>query len=416
MMYLDRHASGKYLTYDPEVSKIIQAEEDRQFNTIELIASENFASAWTRAAQGSIFTNKYAEGYPKHRYYGGCVNMDSAEDLAIKRITELFGCKYANVQPHAGCPANMAVYFALLKPGMKIMSMRLDQGGHLSHGSPVSFSGQLYNIVHYPLNKETEMIDYEVIEELATKEKPDLILCGASAYPRIIDFERIGSIAKRVGAISMADVAHIAGPIVAGLHPNPFPHMDVVTSTTHKTLRGPRGGIILTNDEEIIKKINKTIFPGIQGGPLMHVILAKAVAFGEALRPEFKDYQKRVLQNCKIFCDAMAKHGWRIVSGGTDNHLFLVDLRSHNVDGVFAQDRLDEVNITANRNGVPYDPNPPYKPSGMRFGTAAMTTRGFNGEAFIETARLVTDALLSKRSNEEIKKDVAATINKYCTN
>jgi glycine hydroxymethyltransferase len=277
--------------HDPEVDKIIKSEEARQKNTIELIASENFVSPWVMAAQGSVFTNKYAEGYPGKRYYGGCTNMDSIEALAIDRVCHLFGCKYANVQPHSGCQANMAVYFSLLKPGDTILSLKLDHGGHLSHGSPVSFSGQFYRIINYLLNPETEQIDYNVINEIAQKEKPTLILCGASAYSRTIDFSRIGDIAHSVGAISMADIAHIAGLIATGLHPHPFPSIDIVTSTTHKTLRGPRGGIILTNNEEYIKKINKTVFPGIQGGPLMHVILAKAVAFGEALKPEFKEYQ-----------------------------------------------------------------------------------------------------------------------------
>lgn len=415
MMELDRFTSAKFVAYDPEVCEIIKAEENRQINTIELIASENFTSPWVRAAQGSLFTNKYAEGYPGKRYYGGCVNMDTAESLAIARICKLFNCSFANVQPHSGCQANMAVYFSLLKPGAKILSLKLDHGGHLSHGSPVSFSGQMYNVVHYPLDPETERINYETLEKIAQEERPDLILCGASAYPRNIDFERIGNIARSVGAISMADVAHIAGLIVAGVHANPFPHIDVVTSTTHKTLRGPRGGIILTNSEEIIKKINKTIFPGIQGGPLMHVILAKAVAFGEALQPEFKEYQQKVVINCKAFADEMAKLGWRIVSGGTDNHLFLVDLRSKGVTGVFAQDELDKVNITANRNGVPYDPMPPYKPSGLRLGTAAMTTRGFDEEAFRRVAHLITQTLTGVTDHDTIRKEVKILLKKYDT-
>jgi len=399
--------------HDDEVNTILQAEDKRQNETIELIASENFASPWVRAAQGSIFTNKYAEGYPGKRYYGGCNNMDTAESLAISRACKLFNCSYANVQPHSGCQANMAVYFSLLKPGDKILSLKLDHGGHLSHGSPVSFSGQLYNVVHYPLDPETEMIDYDVIEEIAQKERPNLILCGASAYSRIIDFEHIGSIARSVGAISMADIAHIAGLVSVGLHPSPFPAIDVVTSTTHKTLRGPRGGIILTNNEEYIKKINKTIFPGIQGGPLMHVILAKAVAFGEALKPEFKEYQNNVIKNAKAFCEAMKMYGWRIVAEGTDNHLFLIDLRSRNVDGVWAQDHLDSVNITANRNAIPYDPQPPYKPSGLRLGTPAMTTKGFNEKAFELTADLITRALTEKDNDEEIILEVQALLDQY---
>jgi glycine hydroxymethyltransferase len=303
----------------------------------------------------------------------------------------------------------------LLKPGDKVLSLKLDHGGHLSHGAKVSFSGQFYNFVHYPLNKETEMIDYDDLERIAKEEKPQLILCGASAYSRTIDFNRIGDIAHSVGAISMADIAHIAGLIAVGQHPSPFPAIDVVTSTTHKTLRGPRGGIILTNNEEYIKKINKEIFPGIQGGPLMHVILAKAVAFGEALQPEFKEYQEKLVKNCKAFCQAMKDLGWRVVSGGTDNHLFLIDLRSFNVDGVWAQDALDAVNITANRNAIPYDPMPPYKPSGLRLGTAAMTTRGFDEEAFKIVANLITYTLREIKPQDEIRAKVKDLLTKYDT-
>lgn len=389
---------------------IIKSEEARQKNTIELIASENFVSDDVMEAQGSVLTNKYAEGYSGRRYYGGCKHIDQAEDLALQRLRTMFACEYANVQPHSGSQANMAVYFALLKPGDTILSMELSHGGHLTHGSNVSFSGEMYNFVHYPLDKDTERIDYEKIEELAKKHNPKLILCGASAYSRIIDFERIGNIAHSVGAITMADIAHIAGLVVAGLHPSPFPHIDVVTSTTHKTLRGPRGGIILTNDKSISEKIDKTIFPGIQGGPLEHVILAKAVAFGEALKPEFIEYQKQVIKNAKVFAEAMEAYGWRIISGGTDNHLFLIDLRSHNVEGRWAQDALDEVNITANRNSIPYDPKPPYNPSGMRLGTPAMTTRGFKEHHFVKTARLITQTLLKTESPKKIRKGVESLL------
>lgn len=405
-----------FIMDDPQVAKIIEAEEDRQLNTIELIASENFTSHVVRSAQGSILTNKYAEGYPGRRYYGGCENVDTAESLAIQRACDIFGCNFANVQPHSGSQANMAVYYALLDDGDTILSMELAHGGHLSHGSPVSFSGKQYNIVHYPLDKETGKINYETLEELADIHRPNLILCGASAYSRTIDFSRISEIARKYDAISMADIAHIAGLVVAGLHPTPIGHMDVVTSTTHKTLRGPRGGLILTDNETYAKKIDKTIFPGIQGGPLMHVILAKAVAFGEAMRPSFKQYQEDVIKNSKFFCRAMKDLGWTIVSGGTDNHLFLVDLRSNGckLNGKEAQDLLDSVNITANANSIPYDPNPPYRPSGMRFGTPAMTTRGFDEEAFLSTAECITDTLLGLEDSKVIKERVATLIETYC--
>lgn len=395
------------IIHDLEAEQILYNEDIRQSNTIELIASENFVSKDVMAAQGSIFTNKYAEGYPSHRHYGGCTNMDTAENLAIERVKELFGCEFANVQPHSGSQANMAVYMALLQPGDTVLSMELDHGGHLSHGAKFSFSGKLYNFIHYPLDPVTEQIDYEKLEQIAMAEKPKLILCGASAYSRTIDFERIGNIARSVGAISMSDIAHIAGLVISGDHPSPFPHIDVVTSTTHKTLRGPRGGIILTNNEEYAKKINKTIFPGIQGGPLMHVILAKAVAFGEALRPEYKEYVHKLVRNCKVFCQAMKVQGWRIVSDGTDNHLFMVDLASRGITGNFAQDRLDEVNMTANKNLIPYDKSTQKDPSGLRLGTAAMTTKGFDGDDFIKVAELITDALLDRRSLDDIRSDVA---------
>ncbi len=399
-----------FASHDLLVAEIIQKEEDRQLNTIELIASENFASDQVRAAQGSIFTNKYAEGYPGQRYYGGCVNMDLIENLAIERACNLFGCEYANVQPHSGSQANMAAYYAVLSNNATILSMELSHGGHLTHGAKVNFSGKQFKFIHYPLDKKTEQIDYDLLEDIAIDTKPDLILCGASAYSREINFKRIGEIAKKVNAISMADVAHIAGLIIAGFHQTPFPYIDIATSTTHKTLRGPRGGLILTNDGGYIGKINKAVFPGIQGGPLMQVILAKAIAFGEAQDPEFVRYIGNIVRNTKAFADAMDKEGWRIISGGTDNHLFLIDLKSHDVMGKWAQDTLDEVNITANMNAIPYDKQSPKNPSGLRLGAAAMTTRGFGVEDFEITARLITDTLLKRRDNKDIRVDVAALL------
>ncbi len=365
---------------DPEVAAAIEAELQREQDGIELIASENVVSEPVLIAQGSILTNKYAEGYSGKRYYGGCQCVDVAEDLAIERAKKLFGAKFANVQPHSGSQANTAVYFALLTPGDTVMGMSLADGGHLTHGSPVNLSGKYYHFVPYGLDPETERLNYDKIEEQVKEVKPKLLVAGASAYPRIIDFERLSDIAHRNGALFMVDMAHIAGLVAAGDHPSPVPYADVVTTTTHKTLRGPRGGLILTNNEEIAKAINKAIFPGIQGGPLMHIIAAKAVCFGEALTPEFKEYQHRIVKNAKVLADALLEEGFDLVTGGTDNHLMLVDLRPMKITGKEFEKRLDEVHITVNKNAIPNDPEKPFVTSGVRVGTPAVTTRGF-GEA-----------------------------------
>ena len=365
---------------DPEVAAAIEAELQREQDGIELIASENVVSEPVLIAQGSILTNKYAEGYSGKRYYGGCQCVDVAEDLAIERAKKLFGAKFANVQPHSGSQANTAVYFALLTPGDTVMGMSLADGGHLTHGSPVNLSGKYYHFVPYGLDPETERLNYDKIEEQVKEVKPKLLVAGASAYPRIIDFERLSDIAHRNGALFMVDMAHIAGLVAAGDHPSPVPYADVVTTTTHKTLRGPRGGLILTNNEEIAKAINKAIFPGIQGGPLMHIIAAKAVCFGEALKPEFKEYQHRIVKNAKVLADALLEEGFDLVTGGTDNHLMLVDLRPMKITGKEFEKRLDEVHITVNKNAIPNDPEKPFVTSGVRVGTPAVTTRGF-GEA-----------------------------------
>ena len=365
---------------DPEVAEAIEAELQREQDGIELIASENVVSEPVLIAQGSILTNKYAEGYSGKRYYGGCQCVDVAEDLAIERAKKLFGAKFANVQPHSGSQANTAVYFALLTPGDTVMGMSLADGGHLTHGSPVNLSGKYYHFVPYGLDPETERLNYDKIEEQVKEVKPKLLVAGASAYPRIIDFERLSDIAHRNGALFMVDMAHIAGLVAAGDHPSPVPYADVVTTTTHKTLRGPRGGLILTNNEEIAKAINKAIFPGIQGGPLMHIIAAKAVCFGEALKPEFKEYQHRIVKNAKVLADALLEEGFDLVTGGTDNHLMLVDLRPMKITGKEFEKRLDEVHITVNKNAIPNDPEKPFVTSGVRVGTPAVTTRGF-GEA-----------------------------------
>ena len=354
---------------DPEIKTAIDNELSRQRNKLEMIASENIVSKAVMEAQGSVLTNKYAEGYPGKRYYGGCEYVDVVEQLAIDRAKKLFGAEYANVQPHSGAQANTAVYFALLKPGDTILGMNLTDGGHLTHGSPVNISGKYFKIVPYGVNKETERIDYDEMERLAKEHKPKLIVGGASAYSRIIDFERMAQIAKSVGAYLMVDMAHIAGLVAAGLHPSPVPYADVVTTTTHKTLRGPRGGLILCRDAEFGKQFNKAIFPGIQGGPLMHVIAAKAVAFKEALSDEFKAYQKQVIKNAAVLAEELTKDGFRIVSGGTDNHLMLVDLRSKNITGKEAQFLLDDIGITANRNTIPFEPLSPFVTSGIRLGT-----------------------------------------------
>lgn len=397
---------------DKRIKEALDNEIKRQHNNIELIASENYVSDDILALQGSIFTNKYAEGYPGKRYYGGCVNVDVVENLAIEYLQKLFGCKYANVQPHSGSSANMAVYRALLEKGDTVMGMNLSHGGHLTHGHPINFSGIDYKIIGYDVNPKTELIDYDEVERLAKENKPKMIIAGASAYSRIIDFKRFREIADSVGAYLMVDMAHIAGLVAAGLHPNPVEYADVVTSTTHKTLRGPRGGIILTNSEEIIKKINKTIFPGIQGGPLMHVIAAKAQSFSEALDPSFKTYQEQVLKNIKALSKSLEENGFRIVSGGTDNHLILVDVTSSNITGKEAEKLLDEINITVNKNTIPYDKASPMITSGIRIGSPAMTTRGLKEAEFYEIGNIISDALLKKDTEENLKLRVSKIIDK----
>ena len=386
-----RQAMDFVTAFDPELGRMIEAEYKRQARNIELIASENIVSEAVMAAMGSVLTNKYAEGYPGKRYYGGCECVDEVENLAIHRVCQLFGAKYANVQPHSGAQANMAVYQALCKPGDTVLGMSLDNGGHLTHGSPVNQSGLLYNIVPYGVD-ENGLIDYDALRELAKKEQPKMIIAGASAYPRAIDFEKFAEIAHEVGAYLFVDMAHIAGLVAAGLHQSPVSYADVVTTTTHKTLRGPRGGVILTNDEELAKKFNKAIFPGTQGGPLEHVIAAKAVCFGEALRPEFKAYQQNVVTNARVLADALQKQGFDLVSGGTDNHLMLIDLRKTGVTGKELQRRLDEVYITANKNAIPNDPESPFVTSGMRIGTPAVTTRGFGAPEMLRIAEFIWQA------------------------
>ena len=381
-----------------------------------MIASENIVSTAVMQAQGSILTNKYAEGYPGKRYYGGCEYVDIVEQLAIDRAKKLFGAEYANVQPHSGAQANTAVYFALLEPGDTILGMNLTDGGHLTHGSPVNISGKYFKIIPYGVDKETERIDYDELERLAKEHQPKLIVGGASAYSRVIDFERMAQIAKSVGAYFMVDMAHIAGLVAAGLHPSPVPYADVVTTTTHKTLRGPRGGLILCRDAEFGKQFNKAIFPGIQGGPLMHVIAAKAVAFKEALSDEFKVYQQQVLDNAKALADELVKKGFRIVSGGTDNHLMLVDLRSKNITGKEAQFLLDEIGITANRNTIPFEPLSPFVTSGIRLGTPALTTRGLKEEDIREVADIIADVIENREDSaviEAAKAKVQAICKKF---
>ena len=386
-----RQAMDFVTAFDPELGRMIEAEYKRQARNIELIASENIVSEAVMAAMGSVLTNKYAEGYPGKRYYGGCECVDEVENLAIHRVCQLFGAKYANVQPHSGAQANMAVYQALCKPGDTVLGMSLDNGGHLTHGSPVNQSGLLYNIVPYGVD-ENGLIDYDALRALAKKEQPKMIIAGASAYPRAIDFEKFAEIAHEVGAYLFVDMAHIAGLVAAGLHQSPVPYADVVTTTTHKTLRGPRGGVILTNDEELAKKFDKAIFPGTQGGPLEHVIAAKAVCFGEALRPEFKAYQQNVVTNARVLANALQKQGFDLVGGGTDNHLMLIDLRKTGVTGKELQRRLDEVYITANKNAIPNDPESPFVTSGMRIGTPAVTTRGFGAPEMIRIAEFIWQA------------------------
>ena len=399
---------------DPEIADAISAELARQRDGLELIASENVVSEAVMCAMGSVLTNKYAEGYPGKRYYGGCHCVDVAENIAIERAKELFGAKFANVQPHSGAQANTAVYFALIKPGDTVMGMNLAHGGHLTHGSPVNISGMYYNFIPYGLNDVTEMIDYDEVEKLAKEHKPKLLVAGASAYPRVIDFKRLAEIAHSVGAYLMVDMAHIAGLVAAGEHPSPVPYADVVTTTTHKTLRGPRGGMILTNDEELAKKINKAIFPGTQGGPLMHVIAAKAVAFGEALKPEFKAYQHKIVENARVLADALLAEGFNLVSGGTDNHLMLVDLRPMKITGKEFEARLDAVHMTANKNSIPNDPEKPFVTSGVRVGTPAVTSRGLGTEEMKTIARLFKlTATDFENSADAIRAEVDAICKRY---
>jgi len=387
--------SGGLRKVDPEVFDAIAAEEKRQRENIELIASENFTSRAVMEAQGSVLTNKYAEGYPKKRWYGGCENVDTVEQLAIDRAKRLFGAEHVNVQPHSGAQANMAVYFAAIKPGDKILTMNLAHGGHLTHGHPANFSGKFYQVTQYGVSEKTEQIDYDALQKQAEEVRPVMITAGASAYPRTIDFPRLRQIADSVGAILFIDMAHIAGLVAGGQHPSPIPHAQFVTTTTHKSLRGPRGGIVLCQ-EQFAKQIDSTVFPGIQGGPLMHVIAAKAVCFHEALQPQFRDYQRQVVINAKALAAGVAKHGYRIVSGGTDNHLMLVDLRPKEINGKEAQEVLDRAGITVNKNAIPFDTYPIFKPGGIRIGTPAVTTRGMKEEEMLEIADLLAEALQNR--------------------
>lgn len=400
---------------DPELYAAIADERSRQRNKIELIASENFVSETVMEANSTILTNKYAEGYPSKRYYGGCEYVDVVENIAIERAKALFGAGYANVQPHSGAQANMAVFYALLTPGDTVLSMNLAHGGHLSHGSPVNMSGKYWNIVSYGVSERDSMIDYDEVRRLALECKPKLILAGASAYPRVIDFKKFSEIAKEVGAYLMVDMAHIAGLVAAGVHPSPVPYADVTTTTTHKTLRGPRGGLILTNDEEIAKLINKAIFPGTQGGPLMHTIAAKAVCFGEALKPEFKAYAQQIIKNTSALAAALSDEGFKLVSGGTDNHLMLVDLTGMKVDtGKEAEHLLDEVGVTTNKNAIPFDTQKPFVTSGIRLGTAATTTRGFKEDDMKEIAAIISITLKDFENRaDEARARVAALCAKY---
>ena len=402
---------------DPKIKEALDKERKREQDNIELIASENFVSKSILELQGSIFTNKYAEGYPNKRYYGGCVNVDTIETLAIEYAKKLFHAEYANVQPHSGSQANMAVYRALLEPGDKVMGMNLSHGGHLTHGNPINFSGHDYDFIPYNLNPETEELDYEEIRRIALEERPQMIVAGASAYSRAIDFAKFRDIAHEVGAYLFVDMAHIAGLVAAGLHQNPVLYADVVSSTTHKTLRGPRGGLILTNSEEIIKKINKTIFPGIQGGPLMHVIAAKAECFYEALQPEFKTYQEQVIKNAKVLAKTLEEEGFKIISGGTDNHLMLVDVKSTlGITGKCAEETLDKINITVNKNTIPSETESPSKASGIRLGSPAMTTRGLKEEEFVSIGHIIAKALRNKDDEtilKELQKEVLTITKKY---
>lgn len=402
----------KLAVCDPEIAAAIGEELGRQRNNIELIASENFVSPAVMEAMGSVLTNKYAEGYPGHRYYGGCEYVDKVETLAIERAKKLFGAEHANVQAHSGANANTAVYFAFLQPGDTIMGMNLSQGGHLSHGSPVNISGKYYNVVPYGVTHETERIDYDEFARIAKEAQPKLIVAGASAYPRVIDFERMAEIAHGVGAIFMVDMAHIAGLVAAGLHPSPVPYADIVTTTTHKTLRGPRGGLILCK-EKYAKQIDKAIFPGVQGGPLMHVIAAKAVALGEALKPEFKEYAKQIIANCQALAEGLIAEGFRLVSGGTDNHLLLVDVRGQKMTGKTAEHLLDEVGVTCNKNTIPFDPESPFVTSGIRLGTAAVTTRGFK-EADMKEVAAIIGLVLNNPEDAEKQAEAAQRVAALC--
>jgi glycine hydroxymethyltransferase len=404
------------LQSDPLLATIVQRELQRQRDHLELIASENFTSAAVMAAQGSVLTNKYAEGLPGKRYYGGCAFVDEAEQLAIDRAKDLFGAAHANVQPHSGAQANFAVFLALLEPGDTILGMDLSHGGHLTHGSPVNVSGKWFKVAQYGVNRETEQLDFDEIRQIALEHRPKLIICGYSAYPRTIEFEKFRAIADEVGAYLMADIAHIAGLVAAGLHPNPIPYCDVVTTTTHKTLRGPRGGLILTRDAELGKKFDKAVFPGSQGGPLEHVIAAKAVAFGEALKPEFRTYAAQVIANAQRLAAQLQQRDIKVVSNGTDNHLVLVDLRSIGMTGKRADQLVSEVNITANKNTVPYDPESPFVTSGLRLGSPAMTTRGMGTAEFTEIADIIADRLLNPddaTTVEQCKRRVAVLCDRF---
>ena len=411
-MYNDLMDSIGFVSqYDPAVGAAMDQELARQRRNLELIASENIVSPAVMAAMGSVLTNKYAEGYPGKRYYGGCQCVDEVEKIAIERACELFGAKFANVQPHSGAQANTAAYFAVLQPGDTVLGMSLADGGHLTHGSPVNLSGKYFNFVSYGLDDETEMINYDTVQALANEHKPKLIVAGASAYPRAIDFKRLRQVADSVGALLMVDMAHIAGLVAAGCHESPVPYADITTTTTHKTLRGPRGGLILTNDEALAKKINSAIFPGTQGGPLMHTIAAKAVCFGEALKPEFKEYQRKIVENAKALADGLLKRGFDLVSGGTDNHLMLVDLRPFNITGKELEHRLDEVYITVNKNAIHNDPEKPFVTSGIRIGTPAVTTRGLG----VEEMEKIAEYIYLCATDFEAKADeIRAGVNAIC--
>ncbi len=411
-MYNDLMDSIGFVSgYDSEVGEAMAQELARQQRNLELIASENIVSPAVMAAMGSVLTNKYAEGYPGKRYYGGCQCVDVVEQIAIERAKELFGAKFANVQAHSGAQANTAAYFAVLKPGDTVLGMSLADGGHLTHGSPVNLSGKYFNFVSYGLDDETEVINYDTVQKLAEEHKPKLIVAGASAYPRAIDFKRLSEIAKSVDALFMVDMAHIAGLVAAGVHESPVPYADITTTTTHKTLRGPRGGLILTNDEALAKKINSAIFPGTQGGPLMHTIAAKAVCFGEALKPEFKEYQKKIVENAKALSEGLLKKGFNLVSGGTDNHLMLVDLRPFNITGKELEHRLDEVYITVNKNAIHNDPEKPFVTSGIRIGTPAVTTRGLGVEEMEKIAEYI---YLCATDFENKSDEIRAGVNAIC--